>query len=81
MLGNTLHGNWESPCLPTGKKSGLHWEVQGRKPMINGQGQSDGDIVPEKSPNKSQEAEGVRQSNWQGGKGESPVIQRFSKPE
>ena len=49
--------------------------------MIDGRWQSDGDIVPEKSPNKSQEAEGVRQSNWQGGKGESPVIQRFSKPE
>ena len=45
MLGSTLHGNWESPCLPTGRKGGLHWEVQGHKPMINGQGQSDGEIV------------------------------------
>jgi hypothetical protein len=27
--------------------------------MINGQGQSDGEIVPEKSPNNSQEAEGM----------------------
>ena len=55
----------ETPCTGTGRAlvchvtSGLHWEVQGRKPMINGQGQSDGDIVPEKSPNKSQEAEGM----------------------
>jgi hypothetical protein len=53
MLGNILHGNWESLCLPTGRKSGLHWEVQGRKPMTNGHRQSHGDIVPKKSPNNS----------------------------
>jgi hypothetical protein len=49
--------------------------------MIDGRRQSDGGIVPEKSPNNLEGAEGVRQSNWQGGKGESPVIQRSSKPE
>jgi RNA-directed DNA polymerase len=61
MLGNTLHGNWEGLCSPTRRKGGLHWEVQGRNPMINGHGQSDGDIVPEKSPNNSREAEGMEE--------------------
>ena len=65
MLGSTLHGNWESPCLSTRRKSGLHWEVQGHKPMTNGQRQSDGEIVPEKFPNNPQGAEGME--------GRSPV--------
>ena len=58
MLGNSLHGNWGSPRLP-GMYTGLRWEVQGRKPMINGRRQSDGGIVPEKSPNNPQGAMGM----------------------
>jgi hypothetical protein len=65
MLGNTLHGNWESLRLPGKNISGLHWEVLGRKPMINGRRQSDGDIVPEKFPNDPQGEEGME--------GRSPV--------
>ena len=34
MHGNILHGNREIPCLP---KQRSHWEVQGRKPVMNEQ--------------------------------------------
>ena len=40
--------------------------------MIDGRWQLDGDIVPEKSPNKSQEAEGM-EGRWSGRQGCNPV--------
>ena len=40
--------------------------------MINGHRQSDGEIVPEKFPNNSQEAEGM-EGRWSGRQGCNPV--------
>jgi len=69
MHGNTSHGNREIPWPPRYRKTWRpHREVQGRTPMMYDQGKSHNSILPKKSPNKAQAAEGTEERGLAKGK-------------